>query len=129
MIDLVEVNVPENSRIIERAAREVNGLSTSCIDSWTRQRRCIVSLILIWIVSAVGCESEDDRANALYQQANEQLKAGNLEQAVVLYRDLSRAEDLMACLGADGKLGASGEAVDLFIEDAVLVGSLSVAWP
>jgi len=207
--------VPENSAIIERVAREVNGLSSCHAKLRTRQRRCIALLMLAWMFLSVGCESDDDKADALYRQANDHVKAGNLEQAVVLfdqvireypdseatlrarenvamYRDLTRAEDnfsirraedalvhasravqryqskrgrwperladlvptymtaiphdpwgnpllyrpktggrgfLMACLGSDGKVGGSGEARDLFIEDAALVGSPSVAWP
>jgi len=44
-------------------------------------------------------------------------------------RKLRGSGFLLACLGADGEPGGSGPAVDLYVEDGMMVSAPSVSWP
>ena len=79
--------MPEDDRIIKRAAREVNDLFETKCDSMRRRRLSIalacVSIALLSFV-VVGCTAES-RSDRMHRQAKKYVKAGELDQAVQLY--------------------------------------------
>ena len=79
--------MPKNLRIIERATGEVNG------SSWTlsvRNGHCasrvrLLSCLLLAALSFTGCASDEQRAERLYDEAQGEVQAGQLEAAIEIY--------------------------------------------